>query len=250
MRTQVYEDAARLVTKFAGGAVIGGATLGERQIRVVVSTPTPDRVGDILEPGGCDLKSYLRNPVVLRDHDRTRPVGTASVEIKPNRVEALITFASPGVSECADETCALMKSGVLSAVSPGFIIMESSPLKGGGLHIKKWQLLEISCCAVPANAEAIVTERSLNPDAEMRRREIEILRLKLSPDEIRRPSPADDHAQRERELARLREQGKQIARDVRDLATATPAGAAAFLRKQEEHRALGASRRFYQGGGK
>jgi hypothetical protein len=42
------------------------STVGERQIRVIASDATPDRMGDVLEPGGCQLDDFRRNPIMLR----------------------------------------------------------------------------------------------------------------------------------------------------------------------------------------
>jgi phage head maturation protease len=147
--------------KYLTGAVIKDDTLTDRQIRVVVSTPAPDRVKDVMEPSGCDLSNYKRNPIVLADHNTKAPVGTAAVEIKSDRVEAVITFAPAGISVKADEYCGLYKAGVLNTVSPGFRELEVAPLPGGGSHIKRWELLELSGVAVPAQPDAIVTARSL-----------------------------------------------------------------------------------------
>lgn len=163
MRKQVFDAAPVGVAKrkFLAGAVVQDKTLGERQIRVVVSTPTPDRVKDVMDPTGVDLSAYRNNPIVLADHDRSSPIGTADIEVKSDRVEAVITFAPPGASAKADEYCALAKAGVLNTVSPGFIELESAPIKGGGYHVKKWELLELSLVTVPCNAEATVIERQL-----------------------------------------------------------------------------------------
>lgn len=143
------------------GAVIKDDTLGERQIRVVVSTPSPDRVKDVMEPGGCTLENYKLNPIVLADHNPKAPIGNAEIQVKSERVEAIITFAPAGISEKADEYCGLAKNGVLNTVSPGFRELDTSPIKGGGVHIKAWELLELSLVAVPANPGAVVIGRSL-----------------------------------------------------------------------------------------
>ncbi|ULO22978.1 HK97 family phage prohead protease [Methylocystis sp. SB2] len=249
MRKSVYETTIcaprRAVTKFVGNAIIGNAKVGDRQIRVVVSTPTPDRVGDVMEPMGCDLTAYRKNPICLRDHNRTQPIGTATVDVSAERVDALITFAPEGVSEDADEVCALVKAGVVSAVSPGFIPMETAPLKGGGMHVKKWQLLEISIVTVPCNADAVILERTLDPEAARRRREIEILRLKTGANDFLAPPPSLDSAKREREIDQLRAVRKQQERDVRTLAMSSPVSAAHLIREEEEARAVDMSRRIF-----
>lgn len=151
-----------LKRKYLAGAVIKDDTLGDRQVRVVVSTPAPDRVKDVMEPSGCDLANYRLNPIVLADHNTKAAIGTAVPEIKPERVEAVITFAPAGISAKADEYCGLYKAQVMNTVSPGFRELEVAPLPGGGSHIKRWELLEISCVAIPAQADAVVIGRSLD----------------------------------------------------------------------------------------
>jgi len=46
-----------------------------------------DRVGDIMVPDGADLVGYRRNPIVLADHDPTKPIGRVDA---PRRLEALL----------------------------------------------------------------------------------------------------------------------------------------------------------------
>ena len=137
------------ITKSATG-------LGPRQIRVVASTATPDRVKDIMEPTGVDLKNYRANPIVLADHDRKSPIGKAFAQVVGNQLQAVITFAPAGVSTKADEYCGLAKAGILSAVSVGFVPKEVEPLASGYCRVKTWELLEISLCAIPANAETLI----------------------------------------------------------------------------------------------
>src|ERR1700730_6018099 len=94
------------------------STVSDREIRVVASDGTPDRMGDILDPQGVHLADYRRNPIVLNQHRNDEPVGVcADIAVRGDRVEALIRFPDAGVNARADEVCALCKSGVLSAVS-------------------------------------------------------------------------------------------------------------------------------------
>lgn len=144
-------------------SIFGASQLiGERQIHVVASTPTPDRVKDVMVPDGCDLTNYRKNPIVLADHNPSQPIGTADVEIRNGQVEATITFAPEGASRKADEYCALAKAGVLNTVSVGFMPMSAQPIKGGGFSIDKWELMELSLVAVPCNPDAIVTQRAFD----------------------------------------------------------------------------------------
>jgi HK97 family phage prohead protease len=136
------------------------ASLGERQIRIVVSDATADRVGDVMVPTGCDWTGFRGNPIVLAQHNPDHPVGTAQIKARNGRIEALIDFAPKGITAKADEYCALYKAGVMTAASVGFDPIESVPIDGGGRRYDKWTLLEISLVSVPANPSATVIERS------------------------------------------------------------------------------------------
>jgi HK97 family phage prohead protease len=156
MKTTLRRAVTGSVTKFL-------STVGERQIRVIASDATPDRMGDILEPAGCQLDKFRRNPIMLAQHDPNQPIGVwPSIEVKNGRLEALGEFAPEGVSELADEYCALAKSGVINAVSVGFISLAREPLREGGWRFTQWELIELSLVSVPANPNALVIERSLD----------------------------------------------------------------------------------------
>jgi HK97 family phage prohead protease len=147
------------LTKLRTGAILKASGLGDRQIRVIASDATVDLAGDVMEPMGCDIEGYKKNPIVLAGHDSMKPIGRAAVTVRTDRVEALIDFAPEGASVLADEWCGLAKAGVLNAVSIGFDPIESKP-NGSGLRYTKWRLLELSVCTVPANPSALVIERS------------------------------------------------------------------------------------------
>ncbi len=134
--------------------------LGPREIHVIASTETRDRVGDIMLASGCNLSNYARNPIVLAQHDPDHPIGTAKASVIGNRLQAIIEFAPEGASRKADEYCALAKSGVISACSIGYEPLETEPIRGGGFLVKAWELLELSLVSVPCNAEALIAQRS------------------------------------------------------------------------------------------
>ena len=144
-----------------GAWIVKDASLGARQIRIVVSDATPDRVGDVMEPGGCDWSEYRSNPIVLAQHDPTSPIGTAQLKMRNGRIEALVDFAPAGISAKADEYCGLAKAGIINAASVGFDAVEKEPLRGGGWRYTRWKLLEISLVSVPANPAATTIERSM-----------------------------------------------------------------------------------------
>jgi HK97 family phage prohead protease len=163
-RPRIREALAVTIRKYFAESLVKDASLGPREIRAVISTATQDRQGDVLEPAGCDMAAYRRNPIVLASHNPTLPIGTAEPKIVGNRIEALITFAPAGVSQSADVWCGLAKSGVVSGISVGFSGDEYEPIRStGGARFTRWTLLEISLVAVPANSEALIIERSHRP---------------------------------------------------------------------------------------
>jgi len=139
--------------------------IGDDEVEVVMSTGAIARDGHILVPGGADLAQYRANPVVLWQHDPGQPVGTAEgVRVEGDKIVARIRFAPLGVSEVADRTRGLVKSGVIGAVSVGFDPTEGEPLDParprGGQRFTGWELLECSFVSVPADTGAVVTARA------------------------------------------------------------------------------------------
>jgi len=145
--------------------------VGARQVLAVISDPTLDRTKDVMNPAGCVLDNYRLNPLLLANHDPDHPIGNATPTVRKRRVEALIDFAPAGVSQMADEWCGLAKAGVLRAFSVGFNPIEYKPNKSGGYDYNKWELMEVSLVAVPANPGAVVVARSLVFDAARMKRE-------------------------------------------------------------------------------
>ena len=141
--------------------------LGDRRVLFTISKEVIDRDGDILRANGCDLTNYLKNKVFLGFHNsRDFPLGkTEDIWIEADRVKAIVYF--PTVEELssdpnnASEKAKLCdfcyhcyKTGMLNAVSVGFIPLEWIETENG-FDILKWELLEFSAVAVPANQDAI-----------------------------------------------------------------------------------------------
>ena len=141
--------------------------MGDRRVLFIISKEVVDRDGDILRASGCDLTNYLKNKVFLGFHNsRDFPLGkTEDIWIEADSVKAIVYF--PTVEELstnpeqASEKAKLTdfcyhcyKTGMLNAVSVGFIPIEWIETDNG-YDILKWELLEFSAVAVPANQDAI-----------------------------------------------------------------------------------------------
>lgn len=132
----------------------------ERVIEGVASTPTPDRVGDVVEPMGAKFK--LPMPL-LWQHRHDSPIGHVEFAEPtedgiPFRARlAKIADAGP-LKDDVDKAWQAIKSGLVRGVSIGFRAMENGyeVMKNGGYRFKQWEWLELSAVTIPANAEATI----------------------------------------------------------------------------------------------
>lgn len=152
---------------------VGTEDIGERTVRFTISKEVTDRDGDILVADGVDFSNYKKNPVFLSFHNQHDfPLGkVTNFWVEDKTVKADVYFPPleelssdmNNVSEKAklvDFAYNCYKTGMLNAVSVGFIAKEYEEItnKEGfvtGFRILKWELLEFSAVAVPANQDAI-----------------------------------------------------------------------------------------------
>lgn len=139
----------------------------ERTVIFTISKEVVDRDGDILRASGVDFTNYMKNPVFLSFHNSHEfPLGKVlRFWVENDSVKAEVYFPTiaelssdlENVSEKAklvDFTYHCYKTGMLNAVSVGFIPTEYKETRTG-LDVIKWELLEFSAVAVPANQDAI-----------------------------------------------------------------------------------------------
>jgi HK97 family phage prohead protease len=136
--------------------------VGNRQVRAIISSGQVGRDKLMVDVGGIDLTHYRRNPIVLWNHLPEYPVGRVSPIVRNGSgLEGTITFAPEGVSDTADQVYGLVKSGVVSSVSIGFEPGEMlRPDQDGVRTVRNCELMEVSFVSIPADAGAIVIERS------------------------------------------------------------------------------------------
>jgi phage head maturation protease len=124
------------------------------------------RDGHVIDPSGMDVSAFLSGGTVLFDHDPSKPVATP-VAARLNTdgdLEVTAAWPPPGTSKHADECRALVKTGVIRSVSVGYTALEAVPLDAtnprGGKRVTQSELLECSFVAVPADVNALITQRS------------------------------------------------------------------------------------------
>jgi HK97 family phage prohead protease/HK97 family phage major capsid protein len=129
---------------------------GGLQITGHASTNDEDRSGDIIVSDAWKkseaLANYLKNPVILAFHDMTKPIGkTIAHEVDENGLKI-----TAKISKAAGSIVDLIKEGILSALSVGFMIKDADlDTKSGTFVIKELELYEISVVSVPANQNAL-----------------------------------------------------------------------------------------------
>jgi HK97 family phage prohead protease len=146
----------------------------KRIIRGIATTPSVDRVGDIIEPDGVQFK----NPMpLLWQHKHDQPVGKTTFG-KPtkNGIPFESEFVSPDAvqSESLKDRLQMawdsVKTGLVRAVSIGFRPIEYAFMDNGGVRYSETEVFELSVVTIPANADAVIsTVKSM--DARLRAEE-------------------------------------------------------------------------------
>lgn len=132
----------------------------ERIVEGMATTPTPDRMGDVVEPMGA--KFALPIPL-LYQHASELPVGHV-IHARPTKdgiaVRARIFKANESrtLKDRLDEAWESVKIGLLKGFSIGFApIGPPEHLKDFSYRYKTWEWLELSLVTIPANAEATIS---------------------------------------------------------------------------------------------
>jgi HK97 family phage prohead protease len=145
----------------------------------VISTGDKDRHNSRINPDGLDVSHFLRNPVVLFNHNYDRVIGTAlSVEVKGGKVMAKMSFDSD--DPFAAEIERKVENQIIRATSIGFIIKKwSFDEDEDTFVIEEAELVEFSIVTVPSNREALIMENG-GSAVQMLTRTIESLRQEIA----------------------------------------------------------------------
>lgn len=125
----------------------------------IVTTSTIDRHGESITTGGITTDTWMKNPVVLYGHDyQGLPIGKGlAISQMKNKMKAKFQLAIEEYPFAAT-VAALIKGGYLNAVSIGGVVRKWSE---DYRVIEELEMVEFSIVPVPANAEALITSRSL-----------------------------------------------------------------------------------------
>jgi HK97 family phage prohead protease len=144
----------------------------ERIIEGMATTPTTDRMGDIVNPMGA--KFTLPLPL-LWQHRHAEPIGHV-IEASPSpegiwfKARIAKTDEPGKLKELLDFAWQSIKMKLVAAVSIGFREIEYAFMENGGIRFDEWDWYELSAVTVPAQADAsISTIKSI--DAGLRKAE-------------------------------------------------------------------------------
>lgn len=116
-----------------------------------------DRGKDYIGKKAWNLVNYEKNPVILFNHDKEKPIGRAlGVEATDDGlyIKAKISKSKdPMVSYVRD----MIKEGILNAFSVGFDAKEEGKDSSGINEIKQAELYEVSVVSLPMNQDSIFT---------------------------------------------------------------------------------------------
>jgi HK97 family phage major capsid protein/HK97 family phage prohead protease len=135
-------------------------TSGQRIIRGTASTPTMDRMGDIVLPLGAQYKLPI---ALLWQHNADQPIGwitEATVTAQGIDIVAEVSsFDQPGqLKDFLDYAWQSIQAGLVRGLSIGF-----NPIKyafmddSWGIEFQEWEWLELSAVTIPANSEATIS---------------------------------------------------------------------------------------------
>ena len=138
----------------------------KRRFSGIASTPSTDRMGDVVEPKGAKFKLPIP---LLWQHDSKDPIGlitSAKVTDKGIEVEGEVASIDEDgeLKARLSKAWQMLKSGIVRGLSIGFNAIDAEPIKGTyGLRFKQWEWLELSAVTIAANQDAsIVAIKSID----------------------------------------------------------------------------------------
>lgn len=159
----------------------------KRTFTGVASTPSTDRMGDIVEPKGAEYKLPI---ALLWQHKSSSPIGSVTAaKVTADGIEVQAQLAKvtepASLKDDLDRAWAMIKAGLVRGLSIGFNPLEFAQIKDSfGLHITKWEWLELSAVTIPANQDAsITTIKAIDNDllAASGKQKAAVVRLDKSP---------------------------------------------------------------------
>lgn len=128
----------------------------------IATTPTPDRVDDVVEPKGAEFTLPV---IFLWQHNKNDPVGhVIDANVTDEGIYVKIKLVKPDEVESLELKALLqkafdsIKTGLVRGLSIGFRGIEVADIQGTwGYKFIRWDWYELSAVTIPANQEATIT---------------------------------------------------------------------------------------------
>lgn len=132
---------------------------GARTFTGIATTPTIDRMGDVIDPLGAKLAESVP---LLHQHNRSLPIGRVRFgKPKKNgiefRAEIPVIDEPASLKERVDTAWGEIKHGLVRSVSIGFNPIKYSLRDDGGVNFHEIEILELSSVTIPALPDAVIT---------------------------------------------------------------------------------------------
>lgn len=179
---------------------------------IVGSDGSTDRHGDRVNPKGWVLDNFLKNPVIMLNHEYHQlPIGKATnVSMRNGKLVFDVQFSK--TLEVAKQAFNLVKEGIMKAWSVGFIPLEWGKT-GDEYTINKQELLELSLVSIPANPNALLSyKKTLNTQQIDLIKAFEALLSKEVGDEAKQEKEAEEviPAEEEKQKEQIKEQASEV----------------------------------------
>jgi HK97 family phage prohead protease len=131
----------------------------KRELVGIATTPTPDRVGDIVEPRGAEFQLPIP---FLWQHDSRQPIGhVTNAKVTDAGIEVKVQLAkideAGKLKDRLDEAWQSIKHGLVRGLSIGFKDVEYSRIgETYSYRYLKWLWLELSAVTIPANGDCSI----------------------------------------------------------------------------------------------
>lgn len=125
--------------------------------RYTLTTSSKDRDGDIVLSSGGKTDAYLKQNILLKNHQRGNPIGVVTdIEKFDDRIDGDVWVDTGDKDGIGKEIVRQHGLGMWNTVSIRFIPTKYERIseKEYGYLIKEWELLEVSLADIPANSEA------------------------------------------------------------------------------------------------
>jgi len=111
-----------------------------------------DRDGDVVTINGIDTTNFLKNPIVLYQHDRRQPIGKViNIQVSQETVKVKCEV----YKDMSKEAYVGVKNGILKTFSIGFIGKNGKYDDTNDIfYFTETELLEVSVVSIPSNTEA------------------------------------------------------------------------------------------------